>query len=92
MAGRETFPRDVEEARLDLELTRQELGQTTQALAEKVTDTARTTQRFALATSVGVMAGMATVLAVRQLLNRRRRPARPVHWTARLIEFWSGRR
>lgn len=30
------FPRDAEEARLDLELTRQELGQTIQALEDKL--------------------------------------------------------
>ncbi|WAL63600.1 DUF3618 domain-containing protein [Amycolatopsis cynarae] len=85
MADRETFPRDVEEARLDLELTRQELGQTTQALAEKVTDTARTTQRFALATSIGVMVGMVTVLVIRQVLNRSRIPAKPAR-----ARYWSG--
>jgi hypothetical protein len=42
---KDTFPRDAEEARLDAELTRQELGETVNALAHKVNVPERTKER-----------------------------------------------
>jgi hypothetical protein len=67
VSKRETFPYDAEEARLDVELTRQELGETAQALADKVKDTAHTTQRIALAAGAAVGAGALVLLIVRAL-------------------------
>jgi Protein of unknown function (DUF3618) len=71
MTERETFPRDAQEARVDLELTRQELGETTQALADKVKDTVRTTERLALTAAAGVGLGVLLVLFIRWLMNGR---------------------
>ncbi|GAB2958942.1 DUF3618 domain-containing protein [Amycolatopsis acidiphila] len=71
MSKRETFPRDVEEARLDAELTRQELGETAEALAEKVKDTAHTTQRAALTTGAAIGAGLLLVLIIRRIIGGR---------------------
>jgi uncharacterized protein DUF3618 len=69
MTEREGFPRDAEETRLDLELTRQELGETTQALADKVKDTVHTTERLALTAMLGVGLGVLLVLLIRRLMN-----------------------
>jgi len=67
---RETFPHDAEEARLDLELTRQELGETAEALANKVKQTAFTTQRVALTTGAALGAGVLLVVIIRKLVGR----------------------
>jgi hypothetical protein len=56
-----TFPRDAEEARLDAELSRKELGETAQALADKASETAQTAQRTAL-TAGAAIGGLALVL------------------------------
>lgn len=71
MAKRETFPYDADEARLDAELTRQELGETAQALADKVKDTAHTTERAALTTGAAIGAGLLLVLIIKKILSRR---------------------
>lgn len=65
-----TFPRDAEEARLDAELTRHELGETAQALADKVTDTAHTAQRAALTAGAAVGGIALLVLLIRKLTSR----------------------
>lgn len=69
--NRETFPHDAEQARLDLELTRQELGQTAEALAGKVKQTAHTTQRIALGTGAGLGILALVFVLVRRLAARR---------------------
>jgi hypothetical protein len=46
MSSTEDFPRTVEQARTDIELTRQELGATAQALAHKLNVTERAKERF----------------------------------------------
>jgi hypothetical protein len=69
MTEREGFPHDAEEARLDLELTRQELGETTQALADKVQNTVHTTERLVLTAVAGVGLGVLLVLLIRRLMN-----------------------
>lgn len=71
MPERETFPYDADEARLDAELTRQELGETAQALADKVAETARTTQRAALTTGAAVGVGLLLVLIIRRIVTGR---------------------
>jgi hypothetical protein len=71
MSKPETFPYDAEEARLDAELTRQELGETAQALADKVSDTAHTTQRAALTTGAAVGVGLLLVLIIRRIVSGR---------------------
>jgi hypothetical protein len=71
MPKRETFPSNAEDARLDAELTRQELGETAQALAEKVKDTAHTTQRAALTTGAAFGVALLLVLIIRRLVSGR---------------------
>ena len=69
-SNRDTFPRDAEEARLDVELTRQELGQTADALATKARQAAYTTQRAALAASAAVAAAVLLMVIIRKLVGR----------------------
>lgn len=71
MSKRETFPHNADEARLDAELTRQELGDTAQALADKVSDTAHTTQRIALTTGAAAGVGLLLVLIIRRFVSGR---------------------
>ncbi|QFU88888.1 DUF3618 domain-containing protein [Amycolatopsis sp. YIM 10] len=72
------FPRDAEQARLDIELTRQELGETVEALAHKVNVPARAKEQAQqAAVSVRrnpwpVAGGGAAVLALIVLLIVRR--------------------
>ncbi|MFD4197744.1 MULTISPECIES: DUF3618 domain-containing protein [Amycolatopsis] len=68
---KDTFPHDAEQARLDLELTRQELGETAEALAGKVRETAHTTQRIALGTGAGIGILALVFVIVRRLTARR---------------------
>ncbi|NKQ57154.1 DUF3618 domain-containing protein [Amycolatopsis sp. K13G38] len=67
---RETFPADAEEARLDVELTRQELGETAEALANKMKETAATTQKVALSTGAAVGAVVLAVVLIRKFAGR----------------------
>jgi len=67
---RETFPYDAEEARLDVELTRQELGETAEALAKKMKTTAQTTQRVALSTGAAVGAVVLAIVLIRKFAGR----------------------
>lgn len=46
MSSADDFPQTVEQARTDIELTRQELGATAQALAHKLNVTERAKERF----------------------------------------------
>lgn len=71
MSNRETFPHNADEARLDAELTRQELGETAQALADKVSDTAHTTQRVALTTGAAAGVALLLVLIIRRFVSGR---------------------
>ncbi|GAA3825010.1 MULTISPECIES: DUF3618 domain-containing protein [Amycolatopsis] len=68
---KDTFPHDAEQARLDLELTRQELGETAEALAGKVRETAHTTQRIALGAGAGIGILALVFVIVRRLTARR---------------------
>ncbi|HVV10333.1 DUF3618 domain-containing protein [Amycolatopsis sp.] len=70
MSERDTFPRDAEEARLDVELTRQELGETVEALAEKARATAHTGQRVALTAGAAISAGLLLALLIRKFTRR----------------------
>ncbi|NIH81150.1 MULTISPECIES: DUF3618 domain-containing protein [Amycolatopsis] len=70
-AKRDTFPHDAEQARLDLELTRQELGETAEALAGKMKETAHRTQRIALGTGAGLGILVLVLVLVRRLTARR---------------------
>lgn len=70
MPGRETFPRDAEEARLDVELTREELGETVEALADKARQTAHTGQRAALTAGAVISAGILLVVLIKKISHR----------------------
>ncbi|UJW29100.1 DUF3618 domain-containing protein [Saccharothrix sp. AJ9571] len=80
MSGKEkaSFPRDAEQARVDIELTRQELGETVEALAHKVNVPARAKEQAQeVAVSVRrnpwpAVGGGAAVLALLVLLIVRR--------------------
>ena len=67
---RDPFPYDAEEARVDLELTRQELGETAEALAHKVKQTAHLTERYALLAGAVVGAGVLAMLLIRKLTGK----------------------
>lgn len=71
MSESDTFPRNAEQARLDAELTRQELGETAEALAAKVKETAQTTERAALTTGAAVGVGLLLFLVIKKILSRR---------------------
>lgn len=64
-----TFPVDAEEARLDAELTRRELGATAQALADKVSGTAHDAQRAALTAGAAIGGIALVVLLIRKLTS-----------------------
>jgi len=68
---KDTFPHDAEQARLDLELTRQELGETAEALAGKVRETAHKTQRIALGAGAGLGILALVFVIVRRFTARR---------------------
>lgn len=67
-----TFPLDAEEARLDAELSRRELGETAQALADKVSDTAHTAQRTALTAGAAIGAIALVAVLIRKLTSNGR--------------------
>jgi len=71
MPEREGFPYDAEQARLDLELTRQELGETAQALAEKVRVKAKTTERVAITTGTALGLAVLILIVIRKLFDGR---------------------
>jgi hypothetical protein len=63
MSERPGFPYDTEEARVDAELTRQELGETTQELVNRVKTTS---QRMALRTAAATFVLIILILARRR--------------------------
>lgn len=67
---RDTFPYDAEEARVDVELTRQELGETAEALANKVKQAAGMTQRVALAAAAAAGAAVLSAVIIRKFVGR----------------------
>ncbi|GHF75634.1 hypothetical protein FHX82_002429 [Amycolatopsis bartoniae] len=71
MSESDTFPRNAEQARLDAELTRQELGETAEALAAKVKETAHTTERAALTTGAAVGVALLVFLIIKKIVSRR---------------------
>ncbi|EHR49824.1 Protein of unknown function (DUF3618) [Saccharomonospora marina XMU15] len=54
MSTPEDFPQTVEQARTDIELTREELGDTAQALAHKLNVPQRTKEQVRMRSSVAV--------------------------------------
>lgn len=64
------FPRDPEEARLDAELTRRELGETAQELVDRVRDVA---QRMAFGAGAAFGFAFVVLFMMRKLARRRRR-------------------
>jgi hypothetical protein len=62
------FPHDTEEARLDAELTRKELGETAQELVNRVRDTS---QRIAFNAVAAFGVALIVLLVLRKLVRRR---------------------
>jgi hypothetical protein len=68
MSEQSVFPRDAEQARLDAELTRQELGETVQELTSRL----RTTyQRVAVGAGAALTVFIVVSLVLRRFMNRR---------------------
>ncbi|HKS47915.1 MAG TPA: hypothetical protein VJT49_22945 [Amycolatopsis sp.] len=68
MPERQGFPFDTEEARLDAELTRQELGETAQELANRAKTTS---QRLVLGAGAAFGLGVILLFVIRKFLDRR---------------------
>lgn len=68
MAERPGFPYDAEEARVDAELTRQELGETAQELAKRVKSTSRQVA-YRAGTAIGL--GVLILFVFRKLAHHR---------------------
>lgn len=68
MTDRQGFPHDPEEARLDAELTRQELGETAQELANRLKEVS---QRIAFGAGAAFGFLLVLLLVLRRITHRR---------------------
>ena len=68
MSEQSGFPHDADQARLDAELTRQELGETVQELATRLKTTY---QRVAVGAGAALTVFIVVSLVLRRFMNRR---------------------